>query len=153
MFFIEWRIKQMRCRQYEVSSIVRKKNATPHDVGRHVGVKQDRYGYARLESFHGVNRVLALRRLVARHKLSRQSSEPAHAAADPLDRILPKTREDRDKWDAQMAPIAGVTYLRRVLEEGRHWEKIRFQANKTPRARKRALEREARRERHSRPGG
>jgi|ERR1700726_4197313 hypothetical protein len=55
--------------------------------------------------------------------------------------FVPKTREERDAWDASLDP----EYLRRVLEEGRHWERLRFYVNKSPRARKRALERERRR--------
>jgi hypothetical protein len=57
------------------------------------------------------------------------------------------TPQGRDAWDDEIRRMPnGSDYLRRVLEEGGYWERIRFQVNKSPRARKRALEREARRE-------
>jgi hypothetical protein len=79
------------------------------------------------------------------------NTDPPYVAAESEDYYArrmsgvdtPAGRDAKDEFFKQRAPA----YLKRVLEEGRHWERIRFQVNKSPRARKRALEREARRER------
>jgi hypothetical protein len=75
--------------------------------------------------------------------------DPPYVAKESHDEYVRRafgldTPEGRDAWDERIRQIAPA-HLTRVLDEGRHWERIRFQVNKSPRARKRALEREARR--------
>jgi hypothetical protein len=70
-------------------------------------------------------------------EIARESSDEHVQRAFRLD-----TPEGRDAWDAHFGP----EYINKIKTENAHWERIRFQMNKSPRARKRALEREARRD-------
>lgn len=51
------------------------------------------------------------------------------------------TPEGRDRWDAGWSP----DYLARSIRENQYWEQRRFRQGKSLRAKKRELEREARR--------
>jgi hypothetical protein len=60
-----------------------------------------------------------------------------------------ETREGRDAWDAEIKKI-NPTRAGQRKQYYAYWDRIRFQTNNSPRSRKRALEREARREREMR---
>jgi hypothetical protein len=52
------------------------------------------------------------------------------------------TPEGRDAWDARF----DQDQIKRTIAENRYWERARFQVHKSLRGRKRAIEREARKD-------
>lgn len=73
------------------------------------------------------------------------SFKPSGKPGDPIDNrpgFVSKTREEQREWDEGLRE-AGSTYLERSKREGQYWDRVRYLKSLSPRARKRALAREA----------